>query len=238
MKLERQQSTLASQTRKQNTQAQLVEQRDKIKRLTQRLQEFNELDDERDDVGSEEDLLAEDESARTVPHDPLTDSIVEPQDPLDRRRGPSTDSISIHGAGGASALLPQVTTTTSSSDLFSTTGATVPTTSEAILTHNRLEQENLTNSLLSMAQALRESSQAFASSLESEKGVLDRTAEGMEKNASGMKAAEKRMGTLRRMTEGKGWFGRMLIYAYIAGLMMFAMVIVGALPKLRFSSAL
>lgn len=102
------------------------------------------------------------------------------------------------------------------------------------MTHNREEQETLTESLLSMAQALRQSSQAFASSLESEKEVLDRTVEGLDKNATGMEAAEKRMGTLRRMTEGKGWWGRMLIYAYIVGLMLLTMVIVGVLPKLRF----
>jgi hypothetical protein len=119
--------------------------------------------------------------------------------------------------------------TTTSSDI----NPNLPQT-EKLLSHNRMEQEDLTASLLSMAQALKASSQAFASSLESEKEILDRASEGLEKNTAGMQAAEKRMGALRRMTEGRGWLGRMLMYAWIMGLMMIALIIVGFLPKLRF----
>ena len=107
-------------------------------------------------------------------------------------------------------------------------------TTEAALSHNRAEQEELTGSLLDLAQQLRAETQAFSTSLESEKDVLDRAGQGLEKNTSGLQAAEKRMGTLRRMTEGRGWWGRMLMYAWIAGLMMLALFIVGFLPKLRF----
>ncbi len=85
-----------------------------------------------------------------------------------------------------------------------------------------------------MAQALKASSQSFASSLESEKEVLNRASEGLDKNTSGMEAAEKRMGTLRRMSEGRGWLGRLLMYAWIAGLWVVALIIVVILPKLRF----
>ena len=53
-----------------------------------------------------------------------------------------------------------------------------------------------------------------------------------------MEAAQKRVGALRRLTEGRGWWGRMLMYAYIAGLMVLAILIVFVLPKLRFSPAL
>lgn len=107
-------------------------------------------------------------------------------------------------------------------------------TTETVLTHNRMEQENLTASLLAMASALKESSHLFADSLESEKGILSRTGEGLDKNAQGMEATGKRMGTLRRMTEGRGWLGRMMMYAWIGGLMMVALVLVGLMPKLRF----
>ena len=77
------------------------------------------------------------------------------------------------------------------------------------------------------------SSQAFASSLEDEKGILDRAAQGLDKNELGMEAAQRRMGYLRTMTEGRGWWGRMLMYAYIAGLMALACVIVFVLPRIN-----
>jgi hypothetical protein len=49
-----------------------------------------------------------------------------------------------------------------------------------------------------------------------------------------MEAAGKRMGMLRRMTEGKGWFGRMMLYAWIAGLWVVAILLVFVGPKFRF----
>jgi hypothetical protein len=85
-----------------------------------------------------------------------------------------------------------------------------------------------------MASALKESSQAFSSSLEKEKTVLDSATSGLDKNELGLEAAQRRMGMLRRMSEGKGWWGRMLMYAWIAGLMVIALIVVFVLPKLRF----
>ena len=85
-----------------------------------------------------------------------------------------------------------------------------------------------------MAQKLKESSHAFSESLETEKDILGRAVEGLDKNQIGMEAAQKRMGYLRRMTEGKGWWGRMMMYAWIAALMIIAILIVGVMPKLRF----
>jgi hypothetical protein len=85
-----------------------------------------------------------------------------------------------------------------------------------------------------MASALKASSQAFSSSLESEKTVLDSATSGLDKNELGLEAAQRRMGLLRRMSEGKGWWGRMVMYAWIALLMVIALVIVFVLPKFRF----
>jgi hypothetical protein len=107
-------------------------------------------------------------------------------------------------------------------------------TSEALLTHNRTEQESLTTSLLSMAAQLKQQSRAFATSLEDEKDILKRATEGLDKNELGLEAAQRKMGFLRGFTEGRGWWGRMLMYAYIGGLMVLALVIVFVLPKLRF----
>ena len=224
--------------------AQLQEKREIIKRLTHRLQELSRLDDE-DVDDNEEDLLGDEKDlGAALANGSMSDPVSGSQSPLDRRRdsliSPDKPLLDLNSTlrsrhTAAAANGTDTTSTTTSSELFSSTKAPASTaTTEALMTHNRQEQETLTESLLSMAQALRQSSQAFASSLESEKEVLDRTVEGLDKNATGMEAAEKRMGTLRRMTEGKGWWGRMLIYAYIVGLMLLTMVIVGVLPKLRF----
>lgn len=85
-----------------------------------------------------------------------------------------------------------------------------------------------------MASALKESSRAFATSLEEEKTVLDSATKGLDKNELGLEAASRRMGYLRTMTEGRGWWGRMLMYAWIFGLMVIAILVVFVMPKLRF----
>lgn len=108
------------------------------------------------------------------------------------------------------------------------------TTTEALLTHNRTEQENLTTAMLSMAAQLKQQSRAFAASLEGEKDVLNRAAQGLDKNELGLEAAQRKMGFLRSYTEGKGWWGRMVMYVWIFALMILALVIVFVLPKLRF----
>ncbi|OOQ82486.1 synaptobrevin [Penicillium brasilianum] len=116
------------------------------------------------------------------------------------------------------------TTASSSSD----------TTKEDALSTSRLEQEDLTTSLLSLATQLKTSTQLFQSTLENEKSVLDRAVSGIDKTSSTMEAAGQRMGMLRRMTEGKGWWGRMMLYAWIFGLWVVAVLIVFVGPKLRF----
>lgn len=105
---------------------------------------------------------------------------------------------------------------------------------EKALDDDRTEQEDLTSSLVSMASQLKSQSQSFQETLDNEKDALDRAALGMDKTSSTMEAAGKRMGMLRRMTEGKGWWGRMMLYAWIFGLWIIAILIVFVGPKLRF----
>ncbi|KAK6193149.1 hypothetical protein LQW54_012751 [Pestalotiopsis sp. IQ-011] len=130
--------------------------------------------------------------------------------------------------------------TTARSQLFGnkhsspTTALSTTATTEAILDHQRAEQDKLTESLLSMAQTLKSQSFAFQSDLDQEKDVLSAAGAGMEKGERGMDAASRRMGALTRMTEGKSWWGRMMLYAWILGLMVLAILIVGVMPKLRF----
>lgn len=104
---------------------------------------------------------------------------------------------------------------------------------ERTLATHRQEQESLTDSLLTLATQLKTSTQTFHSTLESEKSVLDRAADGIDRTTSSMASAERRMGTLRRMTEGKGWWGRMMLYAWIFGLWIVALGIVFLGPKIR-----
>jgi hypothetical protein len=114
------------------------------------------------------------------------------------------------------------------------TGASITTTSEALLTHNRTEQESLTNSLLSMATQIKEQTNAFAAALDEDKIAVKRADEGMNRNEAGLEAATRKMGFLRGYTEGKGWWGRMIMYVWIFALMVIAILVVFVMPKLRF----
>ena len=92
---------------------------------------------------------------------------------------------------------------------------------------------DLTSSLVSMAAQLKASTLAFSSSLDLDNEALARAQEGLDKNESGMGAAKNRMGMLRKMSEGKGWWGRMMLYAWIAGLWIVAILLVVTI-KFRF----
>lgn len=111
---------------------------------------------------------------------------------------------------------------------------TTTATAEAILDQQRAEQDSISESILRMAGALKASSQSFSSSLEADKNVLDATGSKMEKSERGMESAQGRMGALKRMTEGQGWWGRMILYAWVYGLMITLVLFVFVFPKLRF----
>ncbi|OQE00365.1 hypothetical protein PENVUL_c053G08361 [Penicillium vulpinum] len=83
---------------------------------------------------------------------------------------------------------------------------------ETELSTHRMEQEDLTSSLLTLASQLKSSSQSFQATLEGEKSALDRAVSGIDRTSSTMEAAGKRMGMLRKMTEGKGLWGRMMLF--------------------------
>ncbi|KAK1722110.1 hypothetical protein BDP67DRAFT_499540 [Colletotrichum lupini] len=151
-----------------------------------------------------------------------------------RSRGPARpDSPSATTTATARAALfasrRSNTTKSSASGPASSTA-----TAEAILDHQRAEQDALSESILKMAGALKASSQKFSSTLEQDKGVVSRAADGMDKTERSMDAASRRMGTLRKMTEGKGWWGRMILYAWVYGLMVALILLVFVMPKLRF----
>lgn len=105
---------------------------------------------------------------------------------------------------------------------------------EQTLTTHQTEQETLTDSLVSLATQLKTSSQAFQTTLDSEKSLLNRAVDGLDRTSTNMDAAERRMGMLRRMTEGKGWWGRMMLYGWIFAGWVLAVLIVFVGPKVRF----
>ncbi|KAF3769952.1 hypothetical protein M406DRAFT_86758 [Cryphonectria parasitica EP155] len=107
-------------------------------------------------------------------------------------------------------------------------------TTEAILDHQRQEQEVVTEDLLRMASQLKLSSQKFGEALQEDTEILTRAGEGLNKNELSLEAAARRMGAITKMTEGKGWWGRIMLYAWIYGLMVVMILVVFVLPKLRF----
>ncbi|KAK5112057.1 hypothetical protein LTR85_011638 [Meristemomyces frigidus] len=237
--LEKQSATVRVQTQRQQIQADLQRKRELIKRLNGRLQELNDLEDEDDDDESEdddgEDLLKEYAPARQgISHGLDTG---EPQD----SRVNEAEANELRSRRPLQASDNQsAASTTARETLFANRSpqAQQPSSKlsqyEASMSHNRNEQESLTTGLLGLARALKESSIQMGSSIESEKDVLKRAEGGLDKSAQGMEAAERKMGLLRRMSEGQGWWGRIKLYGFIFGLWIACFLLVFVGPKLRF----
>ncbi|OCL01063.1 uncharacterized protein K441DRAFT_600179 [Cenococcum geophilum 1.58] len=239
LRLEYDSASIKVQSRKQTVQADLQSKRNLIKQLNQRLYELNQLDDESDD-GS----VSEDENEDLFPsYAPAvrntSDTINQVNTGGDQalQEAAASPTSTLRSRRSQPATAPVDTSTTTSASLFPANtqfGDPNLAQTESLLSHNRTEQEALTNSLLSMAQALKLQSIHFGSTLESEKTILNRAVEGLDKNTTGMAAAGQRIGTLKRMTEGKGWWNRIKLYALIAALWFLAFSIVFILPKFRF----
>lgn len=215
----------------------LARQREWIKRLEMRLRELGELDDdeESEDDSEGEDLLRAYAPAREVTESAGLD-IGEPQAPrIDETKQQELRARRPLQAGDNRSAA----TTSAREELFagrpksSVEDGTIQKT-ETMMSHNRTEQEALTTGLLGLASALKQSSINFSSSLEAERDVMKRAEGGLDKSAQGMEAAEKKMGALRRMSEGQGWWGRIKLYAFIFGLWVACFLLVFVGPKLRF----
>lgn len=200
--------------------------------------------DEEDEVEGEEDLLATPEEKEspttseieieeerpnipppTTTTDMMTTTTETPSPTLRHRPRPSTSHPSHPHAPPAE---PTATATGTSY-----TNTQTQRTEQTLTTHLH-EQESLTTSLLSLASQLKSSSQSLQRSLEAEKPLLARAVEGLDRNVTGLEAAGQRMGMLRRMTEGRGWWGRVMMYMWIFVLWFVAVGIVFLGPKLRF----
>ena len=154
---------------------------------------------------------------------------------MGHQRNPSEPQNVIRNRG----LQPQALNPGDMTDIATTTGASPKSNDPSLATAKILEsadatQASLTTSLLTLAQQLKASSTSFSASLDADKGSLERAGDGLDRNTSGMDAAGRRMGLLKRMSEGRGWWGRMMLYAWIGGLWVVAILLVGVGPKLRF----
>lgn len=134
-----------------------------------------------------------------------------------------------------STTVPQSTAdskaTTSSSQISPFAPKSSSTTT--LLEAHASTQEDLTSSLLDLARALNASTKSFSGSLEASNPLVDGATSALDRNVTGMEAAERRMGMLRRMTEGKGWFGRLSLWAWVAVGWVALLVVMFILPKLR-----
>lgn len=240
LNLEHSASTIPSKSKKATLQADLQQKRELIKQLNQRIYELNQLDDEESEasVDSDDDEEQFPSYAPKVHADAgrdITSAESQGNEAFQnaaqglasqlRRRGKADDGQNAQSASGNSLFPSKSTTTTSDPSLPQT---------EALLSHNRNEQEQLSASLLEMAKQLKQQSIHFGNTLENDKGVLERAVSGLDKNSLNMDAASRRMGTLRRMTEGKGFWDRMKLYGMIGGLWLICFVIVFVGPKIRF----
>ncbi len=128
-------------------------------------------------------------------------------------------------------------TTSASARLFGDRTPASPSataTEEAILDSHRKEQEALSEDILRLAKALKDKSLTTSRLLEEDKDVLGRVGEGLDTTDRNMESASRSMSTLTRLTEGKGWWGRMLLFAMVYGMMLALVLLFLLLPKLRF----
>ncbi|KAL8786140.1 MAG: hypothetical protein Q9195_008344 [Heterodermia aff. obscurata] len=208
LRLEHTFSRLKIQSRRQEAQSTLLSQRALLKRITDRLHELDQEDRDwpPDACPPEEDLLSDDETPPPPPAPPMTSNPL-PQSTLRNRfRPPSPPQTTALSPPNTTTLLESATST----------------------------QDDLTSALTAMATQLKTNSLLFSETLAADKQAMAQASDALDKNADGMSAAGKRMGLLRRMNEGKGWWGRMMLYAWIAGLWVVAVGLVFVGPKFRF----
>lgn len=232
LRLEHNSTTIKIASQKHNVQADLLKKREVVKKLQAQLQELDQLEnnDLHDDSDSEDDEMNDvDPQHSSEQSAELQSSIPQQQDYNLRPRHPAPSSQPQSPDRAVAATGTSLFPPSSSRPI----DAEVQDR-ETLLHAHRTEQADLTESLLSLARSLKESSYSFQASLSSEKDILDRTGTSLDKNVDGMDQASSRMKGLRRITEGKGWWGRLWLYGYIVGLWVLALVLVLGLPKLRF----
>lgn len=88
--------------------------------------------------------------------------------------------------------------------------------------------------MLDLAQRLKASTKSIHTELEADKEVVGRAGEGLDRTERTMESATGRMGVLRKMTEGEGWYGRLMLWAKVGVMFVAVLLIMFVMPKLRF----
>ena len=235
LRLEHSTSSMKVQSRKQTAIKELLAQRALLKRLNDRLFDLGQQDNGiYSDESSGEDILSKYNTPASSERQEHISTEPTSSPSLSKRKSDITQPVpQIPHPTLTSTLRNRLNPQSSSSpSVVPSSRPQSPTAS--LLAHNDSEQISLVSSVTVLASALKQSQLAFAANLEAEKPLLEMTSQSLDKNTDGMAAAEKRMGMLRRMSEGRGWWGRIMLYAWIAGLWIAAIMLVFVGPKLRF----
>jgi hypothetical protein len=224
LKLEHESVGVKIAARKQALQADLKSKRDTVKRIQGRLQAL-------DERFKEESSSEEDEADSEV--------ISESRPTEEAQQSTLSQNLRSRKPGSNQPIDTAYTTGTHHSPYQSTKSRFQPKdrsnlTRDELLDESRVTHEHILDQMLGLTSELKSSAALFNTTLKGDEKHVDQAFKGMEKNTDGMESASLRMTTLRKMTEGKGWFGRMMLYAYIGALWVLALVIVFVLPKLRF----
>lgn len=249
--LEKESSTVRAQlAQKQQIQADLQQKRELVKKLSARLEELNKLDEGQEESSDEGDY-GDDDGLENSPRQPPSyaparpdadnglDAGSEPRELLkstqDEAQTQQQQQPSLRARKPLSAADNHTAASSTARENLFAGRKQHPDleTTEAMMSHNRSEQDALTSGLLGLARALKESTVNFGQSLEAEKDVMKRAEGSLEKSSLGMEAAGRKMGTLRRMSEGQGWWGRVKLYGMIFGLWVVLFLVVFLGPKLR-----
>nr|POE47811.1 hypothetical protein CFP56_01140 [Quercus suber] len=232
--LEKQSSTMRIASQRQAIQADLQAKRAVVKQLQARLEEMDSKssDDEDDEDEDDPDTSRDYGPARTD-----TTSGLDMGEPQGLRLSSTQQSELRSRKPALTAHTDSVAATSGREQLFAGRQTDADLSSlkshEALETHNRTQQAQLEQGLLSLVQSLKQSSLNIGASLEADKEVQARAQSGLEKTSGEMDAAQRSMGMLRRMSEGQGWWGRIKLYAFIFGLWVACFLVVFVGPKLR-----
>jgi len=243
LRLEHNTPNIKIQARKHAQQAELARHRALIKRFTERLYDLDRQDDEDDagDVNQEEDIIKE----YFAPEATAVKS--------SHSRGPSTSDYATFEGQGIRARNAKSTvaasknsgtsgpTTALADELFGQNSQSLRPGSapdnmsaERQLEHQDSLQADLTSLLVKQAQQLKLGSLEFQRTLVEDDEVRARAEGTISKSADSLDVASRSMKTLRRMSEGRWWWQRYIMFILIFVLWFVAFGIVFFTPKLRF----
>lgn len=229
---------MKTQSKKHAAQEQLLQRRNLIKELNDRLFELSQHDDwtHSEDSSDDEDLIAEYTSMTPNSSTPTISEPVEDQTPLsllDRRKEHDSTTNSTLRTRRNLHHSPASTTTAHTLNPQSPSPNPAPPSTAAVLEAQNTTQADLTASLVSLAAMLKSSAQSFSDDLALDTAAVSATETALGKNTDGMDAATKRMTVLRKMSEGRWWLGRMMLFGIIFALWVALLFLVFVAPKLR-----